>query len=85
MTRLALSWSRSDGDLPRTGLRLEWERLLSSAFVRAPDYGTRCSTLFRVDQSGAAVFYEWSWDRAGEASGTRCFEFAVQGSDAPSA
>jgi uncharacterized protein with NRDE domain len=75
----------SDGDLPRTGVALEWERLVSSAFVRAPDYGTRCSTLFRVDQRGAAVFYEWSWDRGGEASGTRCFEFAVEGSDAPSA
>jgi uncharacterized protein with NRDE domain len=75
----------SDGDLPRTGATLEWERLLSSAFVRAPDYGTRCSTLFRVDARGAAVFYEWSWDPTGDASGTRCFEFAIQGSGAPSA
>jgi uncharacterized protein with NRDE domain len=70
--------------LPRTGATLEWERLLSSAFVRAPDYGTRCSTLFRVDLRGAAVFYEWSWDRTGEASGTRCFDFAIEGFDAPS-
>jgi uncharacterized protein with NRDE domain len=74
-----------DGDLPRTGAALEWERLLSSAFVRAPDYGTRCSTLFRADERGGAVFYEWSWDRMGEASGTRCFEFAIEGADAPSA
>lgn len=71
----------SDGDLPRTGATLEWERLLSSAFVRAEDYGTRCSTLLRVDERGGAVFYEWSWDREGEASGTRCFTFAIESSD----
>jgi uncharacterized protein with NRDE domain len=75
----------SDSDLPRTGATLEWERLLSSAFVRAPDYGTRCSTLLRIGARGEAVFHEWSWDRTGEASGTRCFEFAIEGSHAPSA
>jgi uncharacterized protein with NRDE domain len=33
--------------LPKTGVSLEWERLLSSAFIRSADgqYGTRCSTL----------------------------------------
>ncbi|MBA4108678.1 MAG: hypothetical protein C0487_03660 [Leptothrix sp. (in: Bacteria)] len=36
-----------DDKLPFTGVPLEWERLLSAAFVRSPDgqYGTRCSTL----------------------------------------
>jgi uncharacterized protein with NRDE domain len=34
-----------DDELPRTGVSLEWERLLSSAFVRGIDYGTRCSTV----------------------------------------
>ena len=75
----------NDADLPRTGATLEWERLLSSAFVCDEDYGTRCSTLFRVDDRGDAVFYEWSWDRRGKASGTRCFEFAIEGCDAPAA
>jgi uncharacterized protein with NRDE domain len=75
----------SDAELPRTGATLEWERLLSSAFVRAEDYGTRCSTLFRVDEHGAAVFCEWSWDRSGEESGARRFEFVVEGFDASSA
>src|SRR5277367_6697575 len=32
-----------DEKLPRTGVSLDWERLLSSAFINAPDYGTRCS------------------------------------------
>lgn len=37
----------SDEQLPRTGVSLEWERLLSPAFIKSPDgkYGTRCSTL----------------------------------------
>jgi uncharacterized protein with NRDE domain len=55
-----------DEQLPRTGLSLEWERLLSSAFVRAPDYGTRCSTVLRIDARRHACFDEWSWNAAGE-------------------
>jgi uncharacterized protein with NRDE domain len=54
-----------DEQLPRTGVSLEWERLLSSAFVRAPDYGTRCSTIIRIDVRGRAYFDEWSWNCAG--------------------
>jgi uncharacterized protein with NRDE domain len=70
-TRAALELLRDDKPapdhrLPRTGVSLEWERLLSSAFIRAADYGTRCSTLFRVDRSGTAAFDEWSWGRSAE-------------------
>ena len=54
-----------DDELPRTGVSIEWERLLSSAFVRAGDYGTRCSTIIRIDARGRAYFDEWSWDSAG--------------------
>lgn len=36
-----------DDELPQTGVSIEWERILSPAFIRTPDgsYGTRCSTL----------------------------------------
>lgn len=36
-----------DEQLPHTGVSQEWERLLSSAFIKSPNglYGTRCSTL----------------------------------------
>jgi len=54
-----------DEQLPRTGVSVDWERLLSSAFVRAADYGTRCSTVVRIDRHGTAFFDEWSWDAAG--------------------
>jgi uncharacterized protein with NRDE domain len=74
-----------DDDLPRTGATLEWERLLSSAFVRGTDYGTRCSTLLRVDERRDALFCEWSWDRSGELSDKRCFEFSLASGHAPAA
>jgi uncharacterized protein with NRDE domain len=67
-----------DDQLPRTGVGLEWERLLSSAFVRAPDYGTRCSTLVRIDQRRRACFDEWSWDPSGMQIGAVNFQFEVE-------
>jgi uncharacterized protein with NRDE domain len=69
-----------DADLPQTGITLEWERLVSSAFVRAGEYGTRCSTVFRVDHAGRALFDEWSWDRAGEPIGRQSYQFDLRGS-----
>ncbi len=67
-----------DEQLPRTGVSLEWERLLSSAFVRAPDYGTRCSTVLRIDERRRACFDEWSWDAAGGPTGAVNLQFALE-------
>jgi uncharacterized protein with NRDE domain len=67
-----------DEQLPKTGVSLEWERLLSSAFVRAPDYGTRCSTIIRIDAVGRAYFDEWSWDSEGADSGRTSLQFEVE-------
>jgi uncharacterized protein with NRDE domain len=67
-----------DEDLPQTGIRLEWERLLSSAFVRAPDYGTRCSTIIRIDHRGRAYFDEWSWDSVGADIGRVSLQFELE-------
>jgi uncharacterized protein with NRDE domain len=67
-----------DEELPRTGVSLEWERLLSSAFVRARDYGTRCSTIIRIDAGGRAYFDEWSWNSAGADDGSMSREFQLE-------
>ncbi|HEX3603885.1 MAG TPA: NRDE family protein [Steroidobacteraceae bacterium] len=67
-----------DDQLPRTGLSLEWERLLSSAFVRAPDYGTRCSTVVRIDERRRACFDEWTWDATGAQTGTVGLQFDLE-------
>jgi uncharacterized protein with NRDE domain len=67
-----------DDQLPRTGISLEWERLLSSAFVRAPDYGTRCSTVVRIDERRRACFDEWSWDATGAQTGMVSLQFDLE-------
>ena len=68
----------ADDELPRTGVGLPWERLLSSAFVRAPDYGTRCSTLVRIDQNRHACFDEWTWDPKGSQIGAVSLQFDLE-------
>ncbi|HEY2635486.1 MAG TPA: NRDE family protein [Steroidobacteraceae bacterium] len=68
----------SDALLPQTGVSLEWERLLSSAFVRAPDYGTRCSTIIRIEREGRAYFDEWSWDSIGADIGRISLQFELR-------
>ena len=42
----------TDSELPATGIPIEMERHLSSAFVAGQDYGTRASTLVLVDHAG---------------------------------
>lgn len=42
----------ADADLPDTGIGLPLERLLSSAFIRGRDYGTRASTVILLDGQG---------------------------------
>lgn len=44
--------------LPDTGLSDEMEVLVSSIFITSPEYGTRCSTLFFIDQEGNRTFHE---------------------------
>jgi uncharacterized protein with NRDE domain len=58
-----------DEQLPRTGVSLAWERLLSSAFISTPDYGTRCSTLLTVSRDGQVRFREQTWDAHGRPAG----------------
>jgi uncharacterized protein with NRDE domain len=50
-----------DAHLPQTGVPLDWERLLSSAFVKSPGYGTRGSTVLCVGNNGWASFDEQTW------------------------
>lgn len=50
-----------DIDLPDTGIGLEKERMLSSIFIKSPDYGTRLSTVLRIDKSGLVDFHERSF------------------------
>lgn len=50
-----------DDALPRTGVSLEWERLLSAAFVKARGYGTRSSTVLKVSRGDTLTMDEQTW------------------------
>jgi uncharacterized protein with NRDE domain len=58
-----------DAKLPRTGVSLAWERMLSSAFIRAPGYGTRCSTLIVQHRDDVIQVSELTWDTFGHEQG----------------
>ena len=49
-----------DALLPHTGVPLERERVLSSALIVAPGYGTRASTVLCITRSGSVTWEEHS-------------------------
>lgn len=75
---LADGYRPEDAKLPDTGVGLEWERLLSSAFIKSPDYGTRSSTVFLVDGERRAHFIERSFGAEGAPLGAVEFEFQLE-------
>lgn len=54
-----------DAKLPDTGIGLERERWLSSAFIRGSDYGTRASTVVLLDRAGGGLIAERRWGAGG--------------------
>ncbi len=82
----------ADVALPQTGVPLERERLLSSAFIRIADdgmsqaiYGTRCSTVViaeRVSGSKNAAkivrMFERVFDPSGHVSGNTAMKFEIE-------
>ncbi len=51
-----------DDKLPSTGIPYEWEKAVSSIFIKTDNYGTLCSTLLLVDYDGNAEFTERRYD-----------------------
>jgi len=47
-----------DHQLPDTGIGIEYERVLSSIFIKSPEYGTRSSTVLLVDKDNRVTFAE---------------------------
>jgi uncharacterized protein with NRDE domain len=48
----------SDCRLPKTGVSVEMERLLSAVLIESPNYGTRTSTIVQLDANNGAVLSE---------------------------
>ena len=54
-----------DNQLPDTGVSFEWEKALSSIFIRTPEYGTRSSTVLLVDKAQHVNWYECHYSAEG--------------------
>lgn len=52
--------------LPKTGLPLNWEQLLSSIFIISPEYGTRTTNIITLDNKGEVCIYDQSYNEQGE-------------------
>lgn len=70
-----------DDGLPDTGLPPERERALSAMFIEDRDYGTRCSTVYRLFADGRADFEERS--HAGVFTGPTAAGFSFRADFAP--
>lgn len=63
----------ADEELPDTGIGREWERLLSSIFIRSSSYGTRASTVVLQRYDGSSLLVERRFGSDGVLEGeVRC-------------
>ena len=83
---LAPLWAAlADRDIPNdrpgtpemtTGLDPAWGKVLAAPFVAHPEYGTRCSTLSLITDSGAMEVHERRFDAGGHAFGETAIRLA---------
>ncbi len=66
-----------DDQLPDTGVGLDRERVLSSMFIKSPNYGSRSSTVVLIDRENRVRFSERVYDLNTFAHQTRHFAFDI--------
>jgi len=66
-----------DNQLPDTGVGMERERVLSSMFIKSPNYGSRCSTALLIDRNRHVLFSERVFNLTTFDHTTRTFEFDI--------
>jgi len=66
-----------DEMLPETGVGPEWERVLSSALIATPEYGTRASTIVSIAYNSTVAFAEHTRDADGTVSHVAEFSFEI--------
>ncbi|WP_266170357.1 NRDE family protein [Dyella subtropica] len=74
-TALADEHRAPDDELPDTGVGLERERWLSSAFIRGEHYGTRASTVVAIGHDGRGVMIERRFGPFGHFEGETALSF----------
>lgn len=68
-----------DDQLPDTGVGLDRERMLSSMFIKSPNYGSRCSTVVTIDRNSKVEFKERVYDLKTFEFTEKSFAFDVRG------
>ena len=77
---LADEQTAADAALPDTGIGLERERWLSSAFIRGTSYGTRASTVVALAHDGGGVIIERRFGPDGRFDGETILPITRNGS-----
>lgn len=67
----------TDDLLPKTGVPIEWERKLSSVFIKSEEYGTRSATLLMIDRHGCANWIEHTFNPEGQNTHQQQFSFKI--------
>jgi uncharacterized protein with NRDE domain len=66
-----------DNELPNTGVPLEWERRLSSIFIQGEEYGTRSSTILKIDTKQQVTWSERSYDNKAKCIAEQNYQFKL--------
>lgn len=70
-----------DDKLPRTGVPLEWERILSPIFITSPTYGTRSSSIVLIDKEDRVTFVDRTYNGSPEPVSASEYHFVLEPSD----
>ncbi|PKG99397.1 NRDE family protein [Paraglaciecola sp. MB-3u-78] len=68
----------ADEDLPQTGIPIDWERRLSSIFILGDEYGTRSSTVLKVDKQQNVQWHERTYDNTASCTSSQSFNFSIK-------
>lgn len=66
-----------DQDLPETGVPIDWERRLSSIFILGDEYGTRSSTVLKVDKNQQVQWHERTYNNQAVCTSSQSFHFDI--------
>jgi uncharacterized protein with NRDE domain len=66
-----------DEELPQTGIPIAWERRLSSIFILGDEYGTRSSTVLKVDKQQNVQWFERTYDNTATCTSSQSFYFSL--------
>ena len=78
MQILTDSTTAEDESLPKTGVPLDIERMLSSRFIRSNEYGTRACSIVKFARQQQIIFAEQNYNGDGAMGGLIVEEFQIK-------